>query len=182
MKTFNQTVLNEATEIKMDKPINPKTLPGAVIKMITDRIGDEYKAYFHYRNAANWCKDVNYKKAAAFFESEANGELGHATKLQEYLVQWNIMPSIPAAPTKANFSSLVDIINQSYTIEYNLLEIYSADAKVIFAQHQATYNFIQEYVDIQNGEVAEYCDLLNALQLINTDNKFEILYFEQTYF
>jgi ferritin len=182
MKTFNQTIVNENVEIRLDKPINPKTLPSEVIKMLTDRIGDEYKAYYHYRNAANWCKDVNYKKAAAFFESEANGELGHATKLQEYLTQWNIMPSIPDAPTKASFSSLVDIINQSYVIEYDLLEKYSADAKIIFNQHQATYNFIQDYVDIQNGEVAEYCDLLNALQLINTENKFEILYFEQTYF
>jgi hypothetical protein len=37
-------------------------------------------------------------------------------------------------------------------------------------------------VDIQNDEVSEYSDLLNALQLVNPDNKFELLYFENTYF
>ena len=48
--------------------------------------------------------------------------------------------------------------------------------------HPATFNFIQKYVDIQNGEVEEYSDFLNALELVNVENKFEVLYFENTYF
>jgi ferritin len=48
--------------------------------------------------------------------------------------------------------------------------------------HPATYNFIQKYVDIQNGEVAEYADLLNALELIDTNSKLDILFFEKNYF
>jgi len=30
--------------------------------------------------------------------------------------------------------------------------------------------------------VIEYSDLLNATELVNIDNKFEVLYYEQTYF
>jgi ferritin len=48
--------------------------------------------------------------------------------------------------------------------------------------HPATFNFIQKYVDIQNDEVSEYSDFLNALVLIDTNNKLDVLYFEQTYF
>lgn len=162
--------------------INPKKLPDAVSKVLNERIGDEYTAYFFYRNAANWCKNVNYKKAAAFFESEAAGELEHSKGLQDYLTQWNLYPNIPAAPTSHNFNSLVDIINQAYELEYNLLQKYSDDQKALVNLHPATFNFIMKYVDIQNGEVEEYSDLLNALQLVDIDNRLDVLYFENTYF
>lgn len=160
----------------------PKTLPSEVEAILNERLGDEYTAYYFYRNAANWCKNVNYKKAASFFNSEAEGELGHAQGIQDYLTQWNLIPEIPQVPTTHKFDSLVDIINKAYEIEYNLLEKYSVNQKELDSVHPATFNFIQKYVDIQNGEVEEYSDFLNALQLVDSNNKFEVLYFENTYF
>jgi hypothetical protein len=37
-------------------------------------------------------------------------------------------------------------------------------------------------VDFQNQEVAEYSDLLNALELIDINNKLDVLFFEKNYF
>jgi ferritin len=175
---MNQTVVPENN----NTPITPRPLNENIINIFNERLGDEYTAYYFYRNAANWCKNMNYKKAAAFFESESEGELGHAKGLQDYLTQWNIIPQIPQAPTTQNFSSLVDIINKAYNLEYNLLEKYSENQKMLSNEHPATFNFIQKYVDIQNGEVSEYSDLLNAAVLVDTNDKFQTLYFEQTYF
>jgi len=162
--------------------IKPKTLPEEVIGLLNERIGDEYKAYFFYRNAANWCKDANYNKATEFFEGEATNELEHSKGLQDYLTQWNTVPTIPAAPTTESFASLPDIINKAYELEYTLLMKYSTDLPGLLSKHAATFNFIQGYVDFQNGEVAEYADLLNALELINVDNKLDVLFFEKNYF
>ena len=102
----------------------PKSLPNEVESTLNQRLGDEYTAYYFYRNAANQCKNINYKKAASFFNSEAEGELGHAQGIQDYLTQWNLIPEIPQVPTYHKFVSLVDIINKAYEIEYNLLEKY----------------------------------------------------------
>lgn len=168
--------------MKLNKTITPKSLPNEVESILNERLGDEYTAYYFYRNSANWCKNVNYKKAASFFNSEAEGELGHAQGIQDYLTQWNLIPNIPQVPTSHKFDSLVDIINKAYEIEYNLLEKYSSNQKELDSVHPATFNFIQKYVDIQNGEVEEYSDFLNALQLVDINNKFEVLYFENTYF
>jgi len=162
--------------------IDPKKLPDNLITMLNERIGDEYTAYYFYTNATNWCKDKNYKKAAAFFQVESQGELEHSKGLQDYLTQWNILPSLPQVPTNQTFEDLVDIINQAYTLEYNLLMKYSKDQQTLLGVHPATFNFIQKYVDIQNQSVEEYSDLLNALKLVSWTNKFEVLYFEQTYF
>lgn len=163
-------------------PITPNSLPEEIINMFNERLGDEYAAHYFYRNAANWCKNVNYKKAAQFFESEAESELEHAKGLQDYLTQWNIIPQIPQAQTTQNFTSLVDIVNKAYGIEYALFEKYSENQKALDSIHPATFNFIQKYVDLQNGSVAEYSDLLNAAVLVDTNDKFQTLYFEQTYF
>jgi ferritin len=184
MKTFKDSVstkVNEAVELTAVKPILPKELSSDIVNFLTERIADEYTAHYFYRNAANWCKNVNYKKAAAFFEAEANSELDHAKGLQDYLTQWNIFPTIPSAPSNANNISLVDIINKAYTMEYGLFEKYSSGQMEFDKTHAATFNFLQGYVNIQNDAIGEYSDMLNALQLINTENKFEILYFENEY-
>jgi ferritin len=160
----------------------PKTLSEPVATILNERLGDEYTAYFFYRNAANWCKNANYKKAAAFFEAEAAGELEHGKGIQDYLTQWNLIPVIPAVTTSYVFANLIDIINKAYEIEFNLLEKYSGNQIELAQTHPATFNFIQKYVDIQNGEVEEYSDYLNALQLINIENKLDVLYFENKYF
>ena len=165
-----------------NSPITPNSLPEEIINMFNERLGDEYAAHYFYRNAANWCKNVNYKKAAQFFEAEAESELEHAKGLQDYLTQWNIIPQIPQAITTQNFSSLVDIVNKAYTIEYALFQKYSENQKALDSIHPATFNFIQKYVDFQNSAVAEYSDLLNAAVLVDTNDKFQTLYFEQTYF
>lgn len=160
----------------------PKGLPEEIVAMLEARIGDEYKAHYTYRAAANWCKNANYKKAAAFFEAESSSELDHAKGLQDYLTQWNMMPAIPAVDPEREFSGLVDIVNQAYQMEYSLLMAYSKQQVELIDLHPPTHNFIQKYVDVQNEAVGEYSDLLNALCLINPDNKLDLLYFEQTYF
>lgn len=161
---------------------NPNRLPDNVINMINERIGDEYSAYYFYANATNWCKDKNYKKATSYFQTEAQNELEHSKGLQDYLTQWNIIPNLPQVLTNQTFETLTDIINKAYSLEYNLLMKYSKDQQSLLGVHPATFNFIQKYVDIQNESVSEYSDLLNALKLVDWSNKFEVLYFEQTYF
>jgi hypothetical protein len=173
------------TTTSQNTPIKPKTLndiAGKLSETLNERIGDEYTAYYFYRNAANWCKGANYNKAGEFFENEASAELEHSKGVQDYLTQWNIIPTIPQAPTNVTFTSLVDVINKAYEMEYGLLEKYSMD-QIAFAEiHPATFNFIQKYVDIQNNEVSEYSDLLNALELIDCNNKLDVLFFEKSYF
>ena len=68
-------------------------LSDKTIKILEDRIKDEYTAHYYYRAAANWCSDMNYKKAAEFFTNEANDELGHAQKIQKYMTDFNIIPN-----------------------------------------------------------------------------------------
>lgn len=162
--------------------VTPVKLNEKTVSILTDRIKDEYTAHYFYRSAANWCKNVNYKKAADFFEAEANSELDHAKKLQEYMDDWNVKPSIPQTETNQEFSNLVDIINGAYKMEYSLLEMYNRSSSELFVEDLTTFDFLQSFRELQKEAVIEYSDLLNALLLVDSNDKFQVLYFEQTYF
>ena len=163
-------------------PMTPKTLDGSIVSALEARLKDEYTAHLIYKNAANWCKNVGYVKAAAFFEAEAADELTHAQKLQDYMVQWNVLPQIPVATVPNTIKSLIDSINGAYVFEYNLLQSYSQIQVEVDGMHPATFNFIQEFVDIQNESVGVFSDLLNALMLVDYNNKLDLLMFEDKYF
>jgi ferritin len=168
--------------VSESSPIKPNKLPEEIVQILENRIGDEYAAHYLYNCAHNWCLDKNYKKAAQFFKGEAEAELEHARKLQDFITQWNIKPRIHQVETNREFSSLVDVINKSYKIEYDLYRAYLDDSKKIFLKDMAVFDFLSEFRKIQTDSVAEFSDLLNALDLINVNNPLDILYFEQAYF
>jgi len=176
------TVSTPMTSNPTPTPMSPRTLDPTIVSALEARLKDEYTAHLIYKNAANWCKNVNYKHAAAFFEAEAADELTHAQKLQDYLTQWNVLPQIPVSTVPNTLTSLVDCINVSYEFEYNLLKSYSDLQNAMDGPHPATFNFIQQFVDIQNESVGVFSDLLNGLMLVDVTNKLDLLFFEGEYF
>lgn len=162
--------------------VNPITLSDVVVNTLNARLGDEYTAHYFYNAAHNWCANNNYKNAAAFFAAERMSELEHGQKLQQYLVDWNCVPVVPQVETNFKFTSLPDIIEKAYQLELDLFNKYVKDSQSIFGIDLATFDFLQGYRQIQTESVAEYSDLINALGLINVNNKLDVLFFETEYF
>lgn len=160
----------------------PYTLPTEIVDAINSTLADEYAAHYFYRKAHNWCAGVNYTKAAAFFEAEAAAELEHAAKLQKYLVDWNCTPMLPSIKFNGDFSSLIDVVNKAYVIEFELGEKYNEISAKIFSQHLPTFDFLEDFRTIQTESIAEYSDLLNAAQLIDVSSKLDLLHYEERYF
>ena len=170
----------EETKVKGEPELYK--LSDKVVQILTERIKDEYTAHYYYRAATNWCQDMNYKKAAEFFQKEAKDELKHAQKIQEYMTGFNIIPEIEQTETKHTFDSLVDVVYGAYTMELGLMKEYNKDSQDVFSEDMTTFDFLQEFREIQKGAVVEYNDLINASNLVDKNDKFQILYFEQTYF
>jgi len=190
-KYYNSPILEQEEQQEESEETDKKNEGGGVklykldkkvIDILTDRIKDEYTAHYYYRAATNWCEDMNYKKAAEFFKNEANDELTHAEKIQEYMVGFNIIPEIPQAPTKHTFNSLIDVINGAYKMELDLMNEYNKNSQDLMSEDITTFDFLTKFRKIQKGAVVEYNDLINASELVNMEDKFQVLYFEQTYF
>ena len=166
----------------MAKAMNPKILGNATVALLNERLFDEYTAHFFYRNARNFCKGVGYNNAAGFFEKEAANELTHAEKLQNYMVDWNVNPTMPAVKPNIQFSGLIDIVNKAYLLEFDLFEKYNETSMKIFEHDLATFDFLQELREGQTESVAEYSDLLNAAQLIDPTILLDVIHYEELYF
>ena len=176
----NSTITNVVAE--QSSVLLPKTLTEDIIADLNSALVEEYTAHYFYRGAANWCNGVAYIKAGAFFAAEAAAELEHAEKLQKYLVDWNCTPQLPSVKFSGEFKSLIDVVNKAYAIEYQLGTKYMTWASQVFPKHLMTFNFLQEFVDIQNQSIAEMSDKLNAAQLVDVSNKLDLLHYEERYF
>lgn len=174
--------LSEEKISKTSENRNIYKLSDKVVKLLLERIKDEYKAHFLYRSAANWCHDKNYKKAANFFDEDANKELEHAQKLEKYLSDFNIIFTMPEVETKFQFDGLPQIIYDAYDVELKLMESYTSTSHEVFKEDLITFDFLQEFREIQMNSVIEFNDLINGLDLIDKNDKFQLLYFEQTFF
>lgn len=180
MSLPNSTVQNVVAN--QSDVLLPKTLTPEIVDYLNDALAEEYSAHYFYRAAANWCQGVAYIKAAAFFAGEAAAELTHAEKLQKYLVDWNCTPKLPTVKFSGEFASLIDVVNKAYAIEYKLGDKYNEMSADIFPKHLPTFDFLQEFRNIQTESIAEMSDKLNAAQLIDVSNKLDLLHYEEKYF
>jgi ferritin len=163
--------------------MTPKQLPKEITNLLNERISDEYTAHYFYRQAANFCENVGFLKAAAFFKEEAESELTHAEGLQKYIVDWNVMPSLSPVASPEKVLGLVDAIEKAYQMEYALYEAYEEASKEIFKMDDlCTFDFLQKYRTIQREAVAEYSTLLNRLELIDKKDKNWVFEFEHNSF
>jgi ferritin len=184
METLSKQLhtINEIQSAQQTDILFPNKLTPLAVQLLNQRLGDEYTAHYFYRNASNWCFDKAYMNAGAFFAAEAASELAHAEKIQDYLVGWNTVPFIPPVKMVPAFTTLIDIVNKAYVMEYDLFSAYNSNSSEIFNVCLATFDFLQELRIGQRQSVAEYSDLLNAAQLVNVSNNFEVLYYEGKYF
>jgi hypothetical protein len=67
-------------------------------------------------------------------------------------------------------------------MELGLMKAYNKDSQDLFSEDITTFDFLTEFREIQKGAVVEYNDLINGSELVDTKDKVQVLYFEQTYF
>lgn len=164
--------------------LKPVQLPKEVVSELTPRIGDEHKAFYFYKAAANWCFEKGYNKAGKFFQEESADELSHAEILEKFIRDWNVIPELdPIKAPPVEFKDLVDILEQAYEMEYKLYEDYEDSSKAVFKIGDlCAFDLLQQFRTIQKDSVALYSDYLNKLELIDPSNKLDLLYFENKFF
>ncbi len=164
--------------------IKPEKLSKEVVDLLLARLQNEYEAFYLYRSASNWCANVGFKKSADYFKSESDDELSHAKRLEQYLVDWNVIPSLPNIKSpELTFRGLADIIEKAYKIELELYEAYEeTSAKVFKSGDIGVFDFLKQYLEIQTKSVAEYSDMLNILDGVDVNDKFKMLLLEENLF
>lgn len=165
----------------MKKPVK---LNSQIVSLLEARLRDEFTAFYFYRDASNYCKNVGYVLASKFFSDESNSELEHAKGIENFLLDWNVQPSLSKIDySGVKFKGLDDIIEKAYNIEYKLYEDYeSISLEVLKLGDVCVFGFLEKYRMIQKDSVAEYSDMINLLEGCDIESKFEMLKLEEKLF
>jgi len=163
--------------------MKPVKLSQEISNLLSEKIGEEYKAHYFYRQVANYCENIGYLKAAEYFNNEAGEELKHAEGLQKYLTDWNVQPVLAPVEPPQRVSGLVDAIEKAYVMEYELYEGYETlSMDILNKKDVCTFDFLQQYRTIQRLSVAEYSTFLNQLDTIDREDKNWVYEFEKRAF
>jgi len=162
----------------------PETLNQNTVNALLTRLNDEFKAYYFYRSASNWCKNVGFFKASEYFAKESADELEHAKGIENYLVDWNVDVLLPTiGQPDSTYVNLVDVIERAYQLEYSLYQGYEITSQEIISRNEfSTFDFLSKYREIQTKSVAEYSDMLNTLDGVDIRDKFQLLLLEENLF
>lgn len=164
--------------------IKPEKLDQEVVDVLLPLLKKELSHFYMYRSVTNWCNNVGFMKAGAYFAEESAEESGHAKKIENYLVDWNITPLLPVIDVPAlEFINLGDVISYVYTKEYELYADYEeASMKIFDIGDLSVFDFLQDFRKTQKEAVTLYSDMLNKLEGVDVANKFQMLMLEEKLF
>lgn len=162
----------------------PNKLSKSAVLILTESLRDEYNAFYLYKAAANWTRNVGFMVASKFYEQESANELTHAQKIVDFLTDWNVTVNLPDIESpQLTFENLGELISVAYTTEYNLYESYEERSLKMFESGNiCTFDFLQFYRNEQTQSVAENSDKLNILSGVDHTDKFKMLLLEETLF
>lgn len=163
--------------------MTPNKLEPEVVKLLVEGLKEEYNAFYFYRSATNYCRNVGFEKAAEFFAKESEDELVHAKKIEDYVTDWNVTIPLPSIPKPVlEFSGLPEIIDMAYEMEYKLYELYEDISKSILDMGEScVFDFLAFFRGQQTSAVIEYSDKINMLEGTGK-TKFELLLLEKKLF
>jgi len=159
----------------MEYTLNPK-----ITKLIDDLVNDELFASYHYKSAFAYCARHNYTGGKQFFNQESKDEQKHATGLIDYAADWGHIVRFADIDTPDTFKSLVDIIDKSLSLEYDLCQKYKeAYKEALDIQSNTAVALFAKYIQIQDDAVREYSTLLEQATSYATGGEMGIRLFDE---
>ena len=152
-----------------------KSLEKNVISILNDRLGDEFAAERFYIAAYNWCKLNGFDKAAEYYKGEASTERSHQHLIMSHLTGWNSNPVLPTVDASPTFSSIGDILERAYKMEYDLYLAYEKSMTKIDDKDYACKVFLMPFLEIQNASVIEVADMIKKTEGITDIGQLRLL-------
>ncbi len=148
-----------------------KNISQRLIDLLNYRIEQEESSSRLYKSMAVWLDFKGYSGAAKLFNKYAEEELKHAGWAYQYLLDLDIMPTVPAIEKpQTDFAGLIDIINKTYEHEQLVTNQCQELASAAFKEGDyMTLHLAQHYLDEQVEELAKSNYWVNRIQAFGSD-------------
>ncbi len=135
---------------------------------LNDQINAEMGAYYTYLSMSAWFEDRDFRGFAAWMRRHAEEEMMHAMKLFDYINERNgrVLLQALAQPT-TDWDSPLTVFQDALSHEQHVTQLINDLVKLASRENdQATYSFLQWYVDEQVEEEALVDAAIQDLNLV----------------
>ncbi len=139
-------------------------------ELLTQLNAEFYSAYLYLAMSA-YCSKIEFNGAAHWLKQQYDEEIGHATKIYNYLVDQGVhvvLDSITQPPSE--FGAVLDVFNASLSHEQKMTELLNVlSDRALKEKDHATYNLLQWFVNEQVEEEATLGEIISKLKLVKDD-------------
>jgi len=141
------------------------------ISLLNQLLELEFDQSYTWTYIAMCMQNNGYFRAANYFSDEAKEERGHASKHIEYLLGRGYEAKLPkiAAPD-LELEDLKEAIKYGFELESEVTDKYVKITRRMLDIDLLTYNFLLQFITIQQEAVAKYSDLYSQIDSAKNAN------------
>ena len=143
----------------------------AMEKELLAQLNAEFYSAYLYLAMSAYCSKIEFNGAARWLKLQYDEEIGHATKIYNYLVDQGVHVVLDAIKQPASeFGSVLDVFCASLEHEQKMTELLNVlSDKALKDKDHATYNLLQWFVNEQVEEEATVGEIISKLKLVKQD-------------
>ncbi len=148
-----------------------KQISVALIDRFNQQITKEFESAYLYLAMSSHLKSKGLNGMSSWFKCQADEEKKHALKLNHYLLERSITPTLYAVqPAKAEWKNVLELFDETYLHECSVSDkIYDMVAQAMEDNDYASLSFLQYFVDEQVEEESTSLSLLEKVRLIEEE-------------
>jgi ferritin len=143
----------------------------AMEKELLSQLNAEFYSAYLYLAMSAYCSKIEFNGAARWLKLQYDEEIGHATKIYNYLVDQGVhvvLDAIKQPPSE--FGTVLDVFSLSLEHEQKMTELLNVlSDKALREKDHATYNLLQWFVNEQVEEEATVGEIISKLKLVKED-------------
>ena len=143
----------------------------AMKRELLSQLNAEFYSAYLYLGMSAYCSKIEFNGAARWFKLQYDEEIGHATKIYNYLVDQGvhvILDAISQPPSE--FGAVLDVFKASLKHEQKMTEGLNVLSDLALKEKDhATYNLLQWFVNEQVEEEATLGEILSKIKLVKED-------------
>jgi ferritin len=145
----------------------------ALLQKLNEQIGLEFESANIYLQMSSWCAANGLDGCAGFLRTHTTEEMGHMTKLFDYVNEIGEMALIPEIPRPRheyeNVKELFQVtLDHEKFITSKINDLVDAALK---EKDFSTFNFLQWYVAEQHEEEALFKKILDLVELVGHEGR-----------
>jgi ferritin len=148
-------------------------LSGNMLAKLNEQIGVEFESANLYLQMSSWCASQGLNGCASFLRDHSQEEMGHMTRLFDYVIETGGQALLPALPKPQHeFESVKELFMQTYEHEQFVTGKINELVDTAFGEKDySTFTFLQWYVGEQHEEEALFKGILDQIEIVGVDGR-----------